>query len=70
MSRLSHMSGEEGPGPGRLMETSPFMIMWDPQTYPQFNTIADIGKTDTKVLYFEGDTYRSSARGLWPSGRR
>jgi hypothetical protein len=25
-------------------ETSPFMIMWDPQAYPQFNTIADIGK--------------------------
>jgi hypothetical protein len=39
------------------MEFSPFMIMWDPQTYPQFNTIADIGKTDTTVLYFEGDTY-------------
>jgi hypothetical protein len=38
-------------------ETSPFMIMWDPQTYPQFNTIADIGKTDTEVLYFEGDSY-------------
>jgi ABC-type oligopeptide transport system ATPase subunit len=26
--------------------------------------------TDTKVFYFQGDTYRSSARGLWPSGRR
>jgi uncharacterized protein (DUF736 family) len=39
------------------MEISPFMIMWDPKTYPQFNIIADIGQTDTKVLYFEGDTY-------------
>jgi hypothetical protein len=39
------------------MEVSPFMIMWDPATYPQFQRIADIGKTDTKVFYFEGDTY-------------
>ena len=45
------------------METSPFMIMWDPATYPQFNTIADIGKTDTKVLYFEGDTYMEFLTG-------
>ena len=45
------------------MEKSPFMIMWDPATYPQFNTIADIGKTDTKVLYFEGDTYMSYLTG-------
>jgi hypothetical protein len=39
------------------------MIMWDPGTYPQFNTIADIGKTDTKVLYFEGDTYMAYLTG-------
>jgi hypothetical protein len=45
------------------MEISPFMIMWDPATYPQFNTIADIGKTDTKVLYFEGDTYMAFLTG-------
>jgi len=45
------------------MEISPFMIMWDPGTYPQFNTIADIGKTDTKVLYFEGDTYMAYLTG-------
>jgi hypothetical protein len=45
------------------MEISPFMIMWDPQTYPGFTTIADIGKTDTKVLYFEGDTYMEYLTG-------
>jgi len=39
------------------MEISPFMIMWDPKEYPQFNIIADIGQSDAKVLYFEGDTY-------------
>jgi hypothetical protein len=39
------------------MEVSPFMIMWDPTTYPQFTSIADIGRSDAKVFYFEGDTY-------------
>ncbi|HEX2373283.1 MAG TPA: hypothetical protein VHO93_04815 [Actinomycetota bacterium] len=39
------------------MEISPFMIMWDPNTYPEFNIIADIGQTNAKVLYFKGDTY-------------
>jgi hypothetical protein len=39
------------------MEISPFMIMWDPQKYPQFNTLIDIGQTNTKVFYFGGDTY-------------
>jgi hypothetical protein len=39
------------------MEISPFMIMWDPKTYPQFNIIADIGQTKAKVRYFKGDTY-------------
>jgi hypothetical protein len=39
------------------MEISPFMIMWDPTTYPQFNIIADIGQTSAKVRYFKGDTY-------------
>jgi hypothetical protein len=39
------------------MEISPFMIMWDPQTWPQFNIIADIGQTNAKVRYFKGDTY-------------
>ena len=45
------------------MEVSPFMIMWDPDTYPEFNTITDIGQTDTKVLYYEGDTYMEYLTG-------
>jgi len=40
-----------------LQEIDPQIILWDPATYPQFNTIRDIGRTDTKVLYFGGDTY-------------
>jgi hypothetical protein len=31
------------------MEISPFMIRWDSAIYPQFKTIADIGKTDSKA---------------------
>ena len=33
------------------------IILWDPATHPEWNIIADIGQTDTKVLYFGGDTY-------------
>jgi hypothetical protein len=39
------------------LERDPQMIMWDPQTYPQFTSIEDIGQTDTKVLFFDGDAY-------------
>jgi hypothetical protein len=39
------------------LEVSPVAILWDPQQFPQFKTIADIGKTDTKVLYTEGFTF-------------
>ncbi|MFI7223078.1 nitrate ABC transporter substrate-binding protein [Nonomuraea angiospora] len=40
-----------------LLEIHPQIILWDPATYPTFNTIKDIGRTDTKVLYFGGNTY-------------
>jgi hypothetical protein len=39
------------------MEISPFMILWDPQTHPEFNIIADLGQSDVTVRYFHGDTY-------------
>jgi hypothetical protein len=39
------------------MEISPFMILWDPQTHPEFNIIADLGQSDVTVRYFKGDTY-------------
>jgi hypothetical protein len=39
------------------VDIDPQMIMWDPQKHPDFHTIADIGQTETKVLYFGGDTY-------------
>jgi hypothetical protein len=40
-----------------LVDIDPQLILWDPATHPEFNIIADIGQTDTKVLYFGGDTY-------------
>jgi hypothetical protein len=40
-----------------LVEKDPAIIMWDPGKHPEFNTIKDIGQTDTKVLYVGGDTY-------------
>jgi hypothetical protein len=39
------------------LEKSPQIIMWSPTAHPDWKTIADIGKTDTKVLYFNGATY-------------
>jgi hypothetical protein len=33
------------------LELSPGAVMWDPEQYPQFKTIADIGRTDTRVLH-------------------
>ncbi len=38
-------------------DIAPYMIMWDPAANASFNSIVDIGKTNTKVLYFNGATY-------------
>ena len=38
------------------MERSPVVLMFDPAQH-SFRTISDIGKTDTRVLYFQGATY-------------
>jgi len=38
-------------------ELAPYMLMWDPSVHPDWHTIADIGQTDTKVLYFRSATY-------------
>jgi len=38
-------------------EKNPQMIMWDPASFPNVQTIADLGKTDTKILYFNTAAY-------------
>lgn len=37
-------------------ENTPFMLMYDPRKY-DFKTVADVGKTDAKVVYFQGATF-------------
>jgi hypothetical protein len=36
-------------------DVDPLVIMWDPAAHPTFNSIPDIGETDTKVLFFGGE---------------
>ena len=38
-------------------EKNPQMIMWDPATYPDVKTIADVGKSNILVRYFGGAAY-------------
>ena len=49
-----------------LMKKSPQVLMWDPATHPDWKTIADIGKSNAKVVYVDGSTYASMlvAKGL------
>ncbi len=39
------------------MELDAQVIFWDPKAHPGWHTIADIGQTTTKVLYYQGSTY-------------
>jgi hypothetical protein len=39
------------------MELDAQVIFWSPAAHPDWHTIADIGQTDTKVLYFQGLTF-------------
>jgi hypothetical protein len=45
------------------LEISPLAIMWDKGNYPNFNNIADVGQTDTKVLYTKGLAYMDYLTG-------
>ncbi|WP_086824276.1 hypothetical protein [Allokutzneria sp. NRRL B-24872] len=38
------------------LDIGPHMIMWDPQKHPAITSIADLGRTDTKVLYYSSAT--------------
>lgn len=44
-------------------EKAPWAIMWDPKTYPDVHSIADLGKTDATVRYFDGTTYMDYLTG-------
>ncbi|MCU1659273.1 MAG: hypothetical protein JWO57_3929 [Pseudonocardiales bacterium] len=45
------------------MQKSPQIIQWSPQVHPDWQTIADIGKTNEKVLYFQGAAYMDYLTG-------
>ena len=45
-------------------DVDPLVLMWDPARYPKFNSIPDIGQTDTTVLFFSGErTYMDYLTG-------
>ncbi|MFL6129833.1 MAG: ABC transporter substrate-binding protein [Mycobacteriales bacterium] len=44
------------------MERSPVVLMYDPAQH-SFSSIADVGRTDTRVLYFQGATYMEYLTG-------
>lgn len=39
------------------LDLDPQVIFWDPAAHPDWNTISDIGQTDSKVLYYPGVTF-------------
>jgi hypothetical protein len=39
------------------LELDPQILLWDPKAHPDWHTIADIGQTDERVLYFQGSSY-------------
>lgn len=39
------------------LEKNPQIIMWDPGTYPNVKTIADLGKTDATIQVFAGGNF-------------
>jgi hypothetical protein len=36
-------------------DVDPLVLFWDPARHPGFDSVADIGQTDTKVLFFAGE---------------
>jgi hypothetical protein len=60
-------------------DLDPQIIMWSPDKHPDWNIIADIGQTNEKVLYFDGEPYmqyligagilrQSQVDGNWDGG--
>lgn len=45
------------------LEINPQIIMWDPKTYPDVKTIADLKAKNAKIRYFEGGTYMDYLTG-------
>ena len=39
------------------LEISPLMLMWDRSRHPDVHSVADLGRADVPVLYYQTDTY-------------
>lgn len=65
LDQVAQISGTDKPVTSVFapLDLSPVVLMWDPKQHPEFNTIADIGQTKTKVLYFQGATYMAYLLG-------
>ena len=53
------------------LEQNPQMIMWDPETYPNVNSIADLGREEITVNVFAGGVFPIifAAQGIWTEGQ-
>ncbi len=49
------------------LEKNPQMVMWDPATYPDVNTLADLGDAGITINVFGGGTFPEVfiAQGIW-----
>jgi hypothetical protein len=39
------------------LDGDPQILLWDPAKHPEWNSIVDIGQTDSPVVYYQGATY-------------
>jgi hypothetical protein len=61
---IQNSAGQPVTGVMTPYDVDPLVLMWDPVTHPGFSTIADIGQTDTRVLFFNGErTYMDYLTG-------
>ena len=49
------------------IELNPQIIYWDPETYPEFETLADLGEAGVTINVFGGGTFADVfvAQGMW-----
>ncbi|MEO5723167.1 MAG: ABC transporter substrate-binding protein [Ilumatobacteraceae bacterium] len=53
------------------LELNPQMVMWDPATYPDVKTLADLGKKNITINVFGGGVFPQVlvAEGIWNKGQ-
>ena len=53
------------------LEKNPQMVMWDPETYPDVETLADLGEQDITISVFGGGVFAEVfiAQGIWSAGQ-